>query len=382
MVGRVLGTVGVGAALALTGCNGFFVHPSDGGSGSGSTSGGDYVYVVNSANTLSEFEVGSGALTAISGSPISLTSGLAASSVVVSIPNTFVYVGGNGAIECYSVGTTGALTATTAGGASETANFVSMDVTPNGEYLLALDDVVPTVPKLYVFAINTTTGALTLAGSAALDLPVPGAAAVTTTPSPKLKISPSGAFVAVTLGGGGDVIFTLNESTGVLTQSGTLATNGYEDNAVLFDSTSAYAFIGRYGLAAGTGSVVTYSVSTTGALTQTGTIAAGDLPASLVLDSSGDYLYSANRAASTVSSFSLAAGALTVLPSSPIPSGSEVTALARDNSDKYVIAAAAGGSADLTLYEIDVLTPGKLDAIATTTNGSGTAGSVALAATH
>jgi hypothetical protein len=61
-----------------------------------------------------------------------------------------------------------------------------------------------------------------------------------------------------------------------------------------------------------------------------------------------------------------------------------VTSLALDNSGKYVIAAGSGGSGttDLTLYEFDALNAGQLDAVATYANGSGAAGSVAVAATH
>jgi hypothetical protein len=61
-----------------------------------------------------------------------------------------------------------------------------------------------------------------------------------------------------------------------------------------------------------------------------------------------------------------------------------VTALAEDNTKKYAIAAAAGGavSSALTLYQFDALTAGQLDAVATYGNGTGVAGSVALAATH
>jgi len=72
---------------------------------------------------------------------------------------------------------------------------------------------------------------------------------------------------------------------------------------------------------------------------------------------------------------------LTALASSPYTSGDEVTALAEDTGKKYVIAASAGGTPDLTMYAFDALTAGQLDAVATSANGGGT-GSIALATTH
>jgi 6-phosphogluconolactonase len=188
--------------------------------------------------------------------------------------------------------------------------------------------------------------------------------------------------VGVSLGGGGDVFYTFNTTTGILTQSGVLATKGYDDDALIFDSNSAYAYIGRYGLTAGNSVIASFTLTTAGALTQVGTAASGDTPYALAFDSTGGYLYSANRGTSTVSAFSIATGALTELASSPYPSGDSVSAMARDSTGSYLIAAAAGGTSDLTLYAFDVLTAGKLAAVATAANGSGTAGSVAVATTH
>jgi len=53
-----------------------------------------------------------------------------------------------------------------------------------------------------------------------------------------------------------------------------------------------------------------------------------------------------------------------------------------DNTHKYVIAAAANGSSDYTMYSFDALSAGKLDAVSVGASGTDPAGSIAIAATH
>ena len=200
--------VALGAAAMVNGCGGGFFVNQNNTTTTGSSSG-DYVYVVNqTTDTLSEFVVGAGTLTAVSGSPILLVAGLAPTSVAVSRPNSFVFVGGNGAISTYSIGTGGALTNVGGGGAAATANFVSLETSPDGQWLLGLDSL---TQSIYVFKINASTGALTLNSTATYTAPGSGL------PSQKsIRISPNAAFVAAALGPGGDVLFTFNTSTGVL----------------------------------------------------------------------------------------------------------------------------------------------------------------------
>lgn len=365
------------ALLLLTGCGNFFIPNTTTTTTSSSSSTGDYVYVVNqTTDTLSGFIVGSATLTATTGSPYSLTSGLTPQSVAVTRPNTFVYVGGTGAISCYSIGTSGALTLVSATAASASARFVSLDTSPDGKWLLALDSLTDTV---YTYGINTSSGALTSIQTVAYTGGGPG----TLVPS-KLRISPNGLYVIAALGTGGDAIFTFNTATGFVTQTATLAVAaGVSDNALAFDANSAFVYIARGGSTAGTSGVSSYSIATGGVLTQVQAIAAGgNAPYSVLLDLTGAYVYTANRADNTLSGFSTSAGTLTALAASPFAAGTTATALARDNSGKYVIAASFGGSSDLTLYAFDALAPGKLDPVGIFSSGTDPAGAIALATTH
>lgn len=357
----------------LTGCGFFPDTTTTSTTTTPSSSTADYVYAANqSTNTLSGFSIGTATLTSIGS--VALPAGLIPTSVAVTRPNTFVYVGGVGAISCFSIGTGGALAAVTAGGATALASFVSLDTSPDGRWLVALDSLTTTI---YIYGINTSTGALTLNATPAYAAPGAGPAAPRS-----VRVSPNGAFVAVALGTGGDLVFPFTTSTGVLGASNNLAiASAYTDNAVAFDTTSAYLLVAR--ASSGGSGIAAYSVNGFGGLTGTQALAAsGNAPYALVQDSTGAYVYAANRGDATISGYSFAAGTLTPLASSPYASGSFVTALARDNSGKYLLAAASGGSPDLTLYSFDAATPGKLDAVATAASGTDPATSVALATTH
>jgi hypothetical protein len=60
----------------------------------------------------------------------------------------------------------------------------------------------------------------------------------------------------------------------------------------------------------------------------------------------------------------------------------QVTALGADSTGKYLLAAANGGSPDLTMYSFDAATAGKLDAAASIATDTAPANAVAIALTH
>ena len=377
---RVWAGAVVAAMMLLGGCGGGFFIDTNTSSTTTSTTG-NYIYAVNrTANTINEYTIASGALTLVTGSPLSAVSGLAASSVAVSRVNTYVWVGGNGAISSYTIGSTGALTLAASQAAAATANFVSLETSPDGQWLLAVDSQTFTI---YVYAINTSTGSLTV--HQALTYAVPGAGTAAPT---MLRISPNAAFVGLALGAGGDAIFSFNTGTGVLTQlsSGAITPAGSTDNAVQFDGTSAFMYAARVGQTSGLSTVQSFGLSTSGltAISSTGT---GDSPGALLLDYTSAYLYAANAGSATVSGFKVGAttanssvGTLTALTASPFASGPSPSRMVEDKTHAYIVVSGLAGGADLTLYKLDAITVGNLDAVGTVT--SGTAGIVALAATH
>ncbi len=389
---RVLGCVGIAATLLLSGCgsffNGFFQSPTTGTTTTPGSTVGDYVYAVNEAtNTLSGFAVGADTLTAVSGSPYGLVTSstgttFGALSVAVSRSNAFVFVGGNGAIECFSIGTGGVLTQASTGGISlETADFVSLATSPDGNWLFGLDQ---DLKEVYTFQINQSTCALTT--GTALPLTLDGSNGVVTARS--VTVSPNGDFAAVAFAYGGFAIMSFNTSTGALAETGYLGPpNGDFDNAVLFDSTSTHLLVATGGSTTGTSGVSVYTVSSSGAASQVGgTILTGDDPYALLEDPTNTYVYTADKVSSSsagsVSGFAYTSSALTALTGSPYSAGGISTqAFTNDSSEKYVIAVSPGGSPDVTMFAYDVVTPGKLDAVARVASGTDPAGSVAVAAT-
>jgi 6-phosphogluconolactonase len=366
------GIMVVAALSALTGCGNFFIPPDNGGGGGSTT--GNIAYVANSANsTLAGFTVGTATLTAVSGSPLSL--GYSPVAAVATPTNSFLYVAGPGAIYVYTINANGSLSASSTGAAVAAVTVAALDISPDGNWLFGLDATTTVVDQ---FQINTSTGALTVVAATpyavASGSPVPRA----------IRVAPNGAFVFAALGTGGDVIFTFNTTTGALVSSLTLApaSTTTSDNGLAINSTTTALYIARSGT---NGGVAAFSIGAGGALTSvTGSpFAAGTGTNNVVIDSTGKYVYAANRTDGTISGFAIGTtGGLSTLTGSPYASGTQVTSLGIDQSGKYLLAAAFGGSPDLSMYSFDAVTPGKLDLATSTATGTGTQGAIAVALTH
>jgi len=360
----------------LVGCGPFFIRTS----GTSSTSAsGDVVYVANATlETIAAFTVGSGTLTAVSGSPYSL--GGVPTAVAVTPSDTFLYVGTASVIYGYSIGTGGVLTALNNGSGVAIADVASMVVSPDGGWLLVLDGNGLTIDE---FQINTTTGALSTGAGASFS--ITGATVVPHQIAISSSIGSDENYVFLALGTGGDLVYQFNYSTGLLSSLQMLSpiSTTTTDNALALSPNNEYLYIARN--SGTTGGVAAYSIGSSGALTPLSgsPFAAGTQPYSVAVNKAGTELYVANRTSGTISGYSIGSGGtLTAISGSPFTSGSSVTALTLDQSGNYVLAAAAGGSPDLTVYSFDSVTAGKLDLSATTATGTDPAGAVAIAATH
>jgi 6-phosphogluconolactonase (cycloisomerase 2 family) len=293
--------------------------------------------------------------------------------MVVNHANSILFVASSSAIYAYSISSSGSLTALSSGGATGFSNIVSMDVSPDGQWLFVLDDN-SSAPSLDEYSINSSTGALAN--------PKVSLFASASPVSPQaVKVSPNGAYVFVALGTAGDMVFPLTTSTGALGTALPLTGSAtVSDNALTVDPTSTYLYIARS--SGTTGSVVAYSIGTGGALTLVNSYPAGDDPYSVGMNTTGTYLYVANLLDSTISisGYSVATngGALTSLGTA-YSGGSGVNGLAADKSGDYVLAINSGGSPGLSMYSYDSTTPGTLDPAASATTGTGTK---AIAVTH
>jgi 6-phosphogluconolactonase len=372
----------VGAALMLpifTGCTGFF-PPVDNSGGGGTGAGGNQVYVINQTkSSVSGFAVGTATLTALSNSPIALGSQPFAE--VVTPNDAFLYIAGQASLSLYLINANGSLSAPTAGAVQNLVTAASLAVSPDGQWLIALDSL---TQQLDVYQINSSTGALSDIGAPTYTL---HAGAGTWQPS-MVKVSPDGTLIFAALGTGGDVVFTFDTTTGTAVQSQSLvnvnASTG--DYALAIDPKTAYLYIARSGTSGGVG---VYTIGSGGVLNSvTGSpFAAGNGTVSVVLDSTGTYVYAANRTDGKISGYTIVPGTtpaaltLTPLAGSPYASGTSVQSLGIDRTGKYLLAASVGGSPDLFMYSFDITTPGKLDNATSIATDADPAGAAAVALT-
>jgi len=385
--GRVASALALSVLSLTTGCGTFFIYTGNlNGGGTGSTAN-DYVYIANqTTGQLAGYAVGTGKLTAVSGSPYSL--GFAPTSMAVNPADSILFVagvsGGIGYINSSSIGSSGVLTllvSNNVGAASE----VSMDVSPDGNWLLGLDSSSTTLSAAVVdeYSINSSTGKLTLGTGASYGISGAGANNGPGTVNPTaIKFSPGGGLVFVGLGTAGDLVFTFTSSpSGVLSASQTAYLafgSGFSDDALAVSSNGSYLYIARSGTS---GQLVADTITgSAGVLTTIGSpVAAGTQPFAVVANSTNVYVANRGNSSSTaISGYSVnsSTGAPAALNS--YSSGSSVTALALDKSGKYLLAAANGSTTDLWMYSFD--TSGNL-VYATSVDATG-AGAVALAATH
>ena len=373
--------VGIWAVCFTTGCGNFFVYP---GSLTGTSSTGDYVYVANgTTESLAGFAVGTGTLTAISGLPLSL--GFAPTAVAVNPANTIVFVAGNngvnGFINTYSIGTGGVLSLMTSnnlGSGSE----VSIDVSPDGDWLVGLDANGPLVNEAIVdeYAINLTSGALTLQTNTGGVYTYTGSSIPTLVPR-SIKFAPSEGYVFVAEGTAGDLVFPF--SAGTFSTPQTLifgAASSTSDNALAVNSGSSYLYIARSGTGGG---LAVYTVGSGGALNEvTGSpLTAGNQPFSVLVNKAGTDVYVANQVDSTISAYSIASsGAVAALSPATYTTVAASRALVIDNSGDYLLAIANGGNPDLSLYSYS----STAEPVFSTSTSTGTdpTNPVAIAATH
>jgi 6-phosphogluconolactonase (cycloisomerase 2 family) len=377
---RVTAVLGVLALCGMTGCAGFWVAVNNTNSSSSGNTTGDYVYVANAnasnaTASLAGFAVGTGTLTAVTNSPYSLP--FFPTSVVVNPANTIVFVAGNSEILAFAIQSDGSLIQMNNTSPVGYAAVASMDISPDGNWLIALDQ---NNISLDEFQINSSTGVLTPVTPLTTYPVLSGA----TTIARAVKFAPNGENLFAALGTAGYVVYTFTTSNGLLSNPLTpqALTSGTSANALAVSPNSAYLYIAMSGTGGG---LAAYTIGSGGALTSVSgsPFAAGTQPFSVVVDTAGTDVYVANRGDSTISEYSTTANSSTQFPLlGTISSGDAVTALAVDNSGNDLLAAANGGSADLTMYSYDATTAGKLDFSASASTGTDPTGPVAIAATH
>ena len=400
---QAVAAIGIWALSLTTGCGNFWVYPGSSSSGTGTTGTGDYVYVANAnTQTVAGYEVGAGALTAISGSPFPL--GFTPTAAVVNPANSILFVSSGVGIYSYSITSTGALALLSSGLSSGLDDVVSLAVSPDGNWLFALSSVATAnVVQVYEFAINSSTGALSAVNSSNQSYSEQYAitAPTSTVPAAPSQIAvakvSSGEYLFVALGTGGTLIIPFNTSTGVQVTSpappqfsppsGGANSNYWANDALAVNSSTSVLYVVSSDASSYDGVITAFTIGSNGTSATLTTLATGATvfqPTAVVLNSAGTDIYVANTASDSISGFSTAVSgsSLPALTSSPYLFAYAPTGLAVDRSGDYLLAIAGAGGPDLTMYSYG--SAGQLSEAASTNTGNGTepAGAIAIAATH
>jgi len=362
---RLAAALGVAATILLTGCGEFFTPVNNNPSGGG---GNSFVYVTNAGGTLAEYSLSSGVLTALSGSPVSLT--LAPTAIALAPNNAFLFVGTATGIFLYTINSDGTLTE----GNSNTVVYLnqngytvaSMVVDPTSSWLVVAYqnqtelDAIPISPTTGIpssstaFTVNTTFGTL----------------------APKLAISKANDNVFVALGSGGTNAFGFAPSSTSKGPWGSrvsipLATKNTSDTAVAVDPTSTYLYVSEADISGNNAAGNVRLIKVSDLSKDLADYPTGVAPSAVLADTSGSYVYVANGADGTISGFSFDTTSQTLTSlGDPFPTEKSPAALIEDSSKTYVMAVGNGANPNLWLYSFDTTSLGSLDVGSTKSTAS------------
>jgi 6-phosphogluconolactonase (cycloisomerase 2 family) len=373
--------------LLPAGCKNFWQTTAVGCTTNCSTISSGIFYVLN-ANIgqveIAGYSILNGVLTALTGGPYVLPS--TPYSIAVAPNNHFLYVSTGSGIYLYTIGSSGALTLSSATPISTDFAAYSIQVDATNSWLVDASES----GYLYAIPVDSSTGAT---AGAVKQLSLSGI-----TPR-HMVISPDNAEIFVTLGIGGTEVVPFNAANAdpLSTTGQTLIAVKNAGGAALsaaVDPSNRLFYIGEtLGTSASVNSgalrVFSYS-SLSGTLAEiTGSpFASGGLtPISILPTPFGTYLYVANSTVSSsstgsITGFSVSANgssySLTQISANPSV-GVTPTSMAEDSSGSVVLLVNSGGSPDLDVYTFDATTPGKLNSAFTFATGTDPVGAVAIA---
>jgi len=311
-----------------------------------SNSSGVSAYTINPAT---------GEVTAVTGSPF--PAGTYPVAVAVDPTGQFAYVAdreSNGNVYAYTINpATGALTAAPDSPFTAGDDPVSVTVDPTGQFVYVVNQG---SNNISAYTINHATGGLTaVAGS-------PFAAA---TSPVSVTVDPTGQFAYVGNQGGASNVsaYTINPATGVLTAvPGSPFPAGSVPQAVTTDPTGQFLYTANEGSNTGLGTVSAYAINpSNGALTNIpgSPFPTGTNPWSLTVDPTGQFVYVANYYSRNVSGYAIdpTNGTIAAVPGSPFAAGLSPCSVAVDPTGQFTYVG-NGNSYNISEYTINSATGG------------------------
>lgn len=360
--------------LFVTGCSGFWDAQSGSGGGGSTLSSGNFYVINQQTMQIAAYNISSGTLTQISGSPYTLSS--APYSIAVAPNGNFLYVGTATGIFIYTIGSSGQLTL------ANNANVISQDIATTmqvdstSQWLL---EAGPNLDELLAIRINSTTG-----------IPLSTTEQFTLLPAStvqQLTISPDNAhvFVALGLSGTQDVTF----AAGLTTPFGSTYNIPTVNSAgaalsVAVDPSNRLLYIGETAATTGTNTgglrVLDYNtlVELSGSPFATGGLSPFAILPLPYGTNKGNYVYIANRTVSGSStglikgyivSYSNSTYSLAAM-SNTTSAGITPVGMAQESTGNYLLVVNSGGNPDLQAFTFDSTTAGKLDSALTSATGT------------
>jgi 6-phosphogluconolactonase (cycloisomerase 2 family) len=378
-----------GAPL-LSGCSGFWDVPSgSGGGGNGTASGVFYVLNQKTSQVAGfTFATGSTPLTAVSNSPYALAA--APFAMAISRTGGFLYVSTAAGIFVYSIDTsTGALTVQNSGQAISADPAFTMAVDASGRWLV---EAVSGLSTVNAIPLDSTTGGVQ-GGESEQTVNLPsGATAVQELTTTRSGATNPYVFVAMGTSGLAVIPFTStsgNPFGGVKTVGPKNTTGG--DTTVAVDLSRQILYVGETVALSGSNPgglrMFTIGPNATPLTEVSGSpYTSGGIGPSAILPTT-NYVYVANKAVSGSNNGNIKAFAvtttgtstsLTEVTSGTIGAGVSTVGLAEDKSGTYILAVNSSGSPDLNAYTIG--TSGALTSYSTVATGSDPVQAVAITA--
>jgi 6-phosphogluconolactonase (cycloisomerase 2 family) len=271
----------------------------------------------------------SGVLTQLTGSPI--TAGPAVESIVVHPSKKYLYAANSGAtpqgnVSVFSILSGGGLQEMTPRPSVGTApTLLAMDAA--GSFLYVAD---AGSNDIYVFSIDSSTGLLTQVGT---SIPI-GFSPI------NMKLAPSGNFMYITgqESQGFVEVFTVNAGAIAPLKPASVFTTGNNPYGLAIAPGGGFLYTGNKL----DNSISEFTINADGSLTQLPNSPLGEAstfaaPSALLIDKSGTYLYVANQGSSNLAGYSIGSdGSITLLSTSPFGTGSQPSSLATDPGGKHL----------------------------------------------
>jgi 6-phosphogluconolactonase (cycloisomerase 2 family) len=295
-----------------------------------------------------------GALTALATTTIN--SGSNSLSLAIDPKGTFLYVGvnSNATIQVYNINqSTGLLTYTSTYSLVAGTSPRAMTIDPTGKFLY-VTSYTGTPYSLYQLNIDQSTGALSTGSSVVLE---------SFSTNYRFSIEPTGRFLYISIIGVSALVntvevYAINQSTGALTLVQSIASGGTQPQGLAVDPSGRFVYV----VLRASGTVAQFSINqTTGQLTSiTSPIAAGTNPTWVEIDPSGRFVYTANYGSANFSIFSInqVTGELSASATVSLVSGTAPNFVVIDPTNRFAYGA-PDGSVSISQYLINSFSAGQ-----------------------